>query len=150
MSSGVANVGVSYPLNVGSTYLTITQGSDTDKSIKIDLSAASKAAVDKSSTALQLTYAVGTGYYPVKNATGNNAISYPISVSSYLSIIQGLLFDESILIDLSITTKESLQLANNIPNLQAIINTKTHSDDVGRIIDSYYTSGRLLTGVDNK
>ena len=38
----------------------------------------------------------------------------------------------------------------DIPNLQATLSSKTNSDDVGRIIDSYYTSSGLLAGVDNK
>ena len=38
----------------------------------------------------------------------------------------------------------------DIPNLQTTLSSKTNSDDVGRIIDSYYTSGGLLAGVDNK
>jgi hypothetical protein len=65
MSSGVANIGVSYPLNVASTYLTITQGSGTDKAIQFDLSASSKTAIDIASQSI-LQYSV--------NATNSNGL----------------------------------------------------------------------------
>ena len=38
---------------------------------------------------------------------------------------------------------------SDISNLQTTLSSKTDGDEVGRIIDSYYTSGRLITGVDN-
>ena len=69
---------------------------------------------------------MGTGFYPVKHTTGNNAISYPISAASnYVSINQGLTVDQSIGIDLSATSKASIEVANTILASQASLNTKT-------------------------
>ena len=65
MSSGVENIGVSYPLNVASTYLTITQGSGTDKAVQLNLSAPSKTAIDIASQSI-LQYSV--------NATNSNGL----------------------------------------------------------------------------